>query len=130
MARKYVNPAKSASVDDQVLAEARTKAEAAAARLREAERADPLAPSWPAEYEAATTAARAASRRVEALEQLRAAQLERGGQRATAVKATAPEGHHSGAVSVPGSGRCRRCRAPAVAGRAHVGGRRTQCAAG
>ena len=86
MARKYVNPAKSAPVDDQVLTEARTKAEAAAARLREAERGDPLSPGWDAEYEAATTAARAAARRVEAIEQLRAAQLERGGQRAAAVK--------------------------------------------
>ena len=87
MARKYVNPAKSAPpVDDKLLDEARAKAEVTAARLREAERGDPLAPSWPAEYEAATAAARATSRRVEALEQLRAAQLERGGQRAAAVK--------------------------------------------
>jgi hypothetical protein len=52
----------------------------------EAERGDPLAPSWPAEYESAAAAVRAASRRVEALEQLRAAQLERDGQRAAAVK--------------------------------------------
>ena len=91
MARKYVNPAKSAPVDDQVLTEARTKAEAAAARLREAERGDPLSPGWDAEYEAATTAARAATRRVEAIEQLRAAQLERGGQRAAAVKSAAKD---------------------------------------
>ena len=83
MARKY---ASAPPVDDQVLAEARAKAEAAAARLREAERGDPLAPGWETEYEAASAAVRAASRRVEAVEQLRAAQLERGGQRAAAVK--------------------------------------------
>ena len=86
MARKYVNPARSAPVDDQVLTDARTKAEVAAARLREAERADPSSPSWPAEYEAASSAARAASRRAEALEAARAAQLERTGQRAATVK--------------------------------------------
>ena len=64
MARKYVNPAKSAPpVDGKLLDEARAKAEVTAAQLREAERGDPLAPSWPAEYEAATAAARAASRR-------------------------------------------------------------------
>ena len=91
MARKYINPVKSPPVDDQVLTEARTRAETAAARLREAERGDPLAPSWPAEYEAATTAARAASRRVDAIEALRAAQLERGGQRAAAVKSAAKD---------------------------------------
>ena len=86
MARKYVNPAKSAPIDDQVLAQARVKAEAAAARLREAERGDPVAPGWSDEFEAATTAARATARRVEALEQLRAAQLERNGERATRVR--------------------------------------------
>lgn len=88
MARKYVNPAKSAPVDDQVLAEASAKAEAAAARRREAERADPLSPGWDTEYEAATAAARATARRLEALEAARAAQLERGGQREAAVKSS------------------------------------------
>ncbi len=76
--------------DDQV-EQARAKAEAAAARLRAAERADPALPGWEAEYEAATAAVRAAVRRVEALEQLRAQQVERGGQRAAAVKAAAKD---------------------------------------
>ncbi len=92
MARKYVNPAKSApSVDDKLLDEARAKAEVAGARLREAEHGDPLSPGWDAEYESAVAAARAASRRVGALEQLRAAQLERGGQREATVKASAKD---------------------------------------
>ena len=70
----------------------------------EAERGDPLAPSWPAEYESAAAAVRAASRRVEALEQLRAAQLERDGQRAAAVKSAlgATAGMATGLVGVPG----------------------------
>ena len=46
-------------------------------------------PGWESEYEAASAAVRAASRRVEALEQLRAAQVERGGKREAAVKAAA-----------------------------------------
>jgi len=90
MARKYVNPAGSVTpVTDQLLDEARIRADAAAARLREAEHADPARPGWDAEYEAATAAARSTSRRVEALERLRAAQVERGGKREAAVKAAA-----------------------------------------
>lgn len=89
MARKYVNPARSAPVGDQLLTEARTKAESAAARLQEAERADPLAPGWSAEFEAASASARSAARRVEVLEAARAAQLERTGQREATVKALA-----------------------------------------
>ena len=88
MARKY---ASAPPVDDQLLTEARAKAESAAARLREAERGDPLSASWPADYEAATAAARATARRVEALEAARAAQLERGGQREATVKAAAKD---------------------------------------
>ena len=93
MARKYVsNPAGSVTpVTDQLLTEARGLAEAAAARLREAEHADPSAPGWGTAYESAAAAVRATSRRVEALEQLRAAQVERGGQRAAAVKAAAAD---------------------------------------
>ncbi len=93
MARHYVkNPAGSATpVTDDLLEQARAKAGAAAARLRAAEHADPALPGWEAEYSAATAAARAAGRRVEALEQLRAAQVERGGQRAAAVKAAAKD---------------------------------------
>ncbi len=60
MARKYVNPNRASS------------------------RGDPTSPSWDAEYDAASTALRAAERRLEALERLRAAQVERGGQRAAA----------------------------------------------
>lgn len=78
-------------VDDQALTDARTKAEAASARLREAERADPLSASWPAEFEAAQAAARAAFRRVEALEAARAAQVERSGARADAVRAASKD---------------------------------------
>jgi len=88
MARKYVS---ALPVDDKLLTEARAKAASAASRLREAERADPLSPGWDVEYESASAAVRAASRRVEALEQLRAAQLERGGQRAAAVKSAAKD---------------------------------------
>ena len=88
MARKYVS---APPVDDEVLAEARAKAASAAARLREAERGDPLSPGWDTEYESASAAVRAATRRVEAIEQLRAAQLERGGQRAAAVKSAAKD---------------------------------------
>ena len=88
MARKYVNPAKSAaSVDDRALDEARTRTESAAARLRAAERGDPLAPGWDTEYEVASASAKAAFRRLEALEAARAAQLERDGKRADAAKA-------------------------------------------
>ena len=88
MARKYV-PA--TPVTDPLLTEARARAAAASARLRDAEHADPSRDTWAAEYEAAATAARAASRRVEALEQLRASQLERAGQRDAALKTAAPE---------------------------------------
>jgi hypothetical protein len=92
MARKYVNPAASATpVTDDLLEQARARAEVASSRLRDAEHADLSAPGWESEYEAASAAVRATSRRVEALEQLRAAQVERGGQRAAAVKAAAKD---------------------------------------
>jgi hypothetical protein len=82
MARKYVNPAKSSvTVTDELLPEARARDQAAQARLREAESADPASPRWDSEYEAASAAVRATARRVAALEQLRAAQVERGGKR-------------------------------------------------
>jgi hypothetical protein len=89
MARKYLNPAKpaaSVSVSDDVLAEARGKLAEAAGRLQAAEASDPTLPGWDAAYDAALTAHRAAERRLSALEALRAAQTERGGQRAAAVK--------------------------------------------
>ena len=90
MARKYVNPAGSVTpVTDKLLIEARARAEAAAARLRQAEHADPLASGWDAEFESATMAARATARRVESLEQARAAQIERGGKRDAALKSAA-----------------------------------------
>lgn len=90
MARKYVNPAGSVTpVTDKLLIEARARAEAAAARFRQAEHADPLASGWDAEFESATMAARATARRVEALEQARAAQIERGGKRDAALKSAA-----------------------------------------
>lgn len=90
MARKYVNPAakSSVSVTDTALAEARDRVTAAAERLHDAEAADPTLPSWDADYERALTAHRAAERRLTALEHLRANQVERGGDRAAAVKAT------------------------------------------
>jgi hypothetical protein len=95
VARKYVNPAQQSAipaVTEGALAEARGKLTAAQARLAEAERADPSAPGWDGEYEAASAALRAAERRVAALEMLRAAQAERGGKRAAAVKAAGLEG--------------------------------------
>ena len=89
MARKYVNPNRPspALVTDALLADARTRADAAAARVREAEHADPSAPGWDSEYAAATAAATATQRRVDALAALRAAQLERSGKRDAAVQA-------------------------------------------
>lgn len=91
MARKY-DPAKSTSiVTDRLLAEARERAAAASARLYDAEHADPSSPGWDVTYEAAATAVRATSRRVEGLERLRAAQIERGGKREAAAKAAAPD---------------------------------------
>ncbi len=86
MARKNVPAAAATPVSDKLLEQARAKAETAAARLRDAEHANPSAPGWETEYSAATAAARAASRRVDALEQLHAAQVERGGKRAATVK--------------------------------------------
>ena len=80
MARKYVNPNRaSTSVTDEMLEGARGRVAAAAERLRDAEQGDPTSPSWNAEYEAGATALRAAERRLEALERLRAAQVERVG---------------------------------------------------
>ncbi len=58
-------------------------------RLRAAEHGDPTRPGWDSEYESAANAVRATSRRVEGLERLRAAQVERGGKRETAVKEAA-----------------------------------------
>jgi hypothetical protein len=88
VARRYVNPGKTTPlVNDAQLTEAQARADAAAARLRETEQADPLAAGWDDAYAAASTAATAARRRVEALSALRAAQLERSGKRDAAVKA-------------------------------------------
>jgi hypothetical protein len=87
-----VNPNRPASlVTDAALDEARGRVAAAVERLREAEQADPVMSGWDAEYDAAATAARAAERRLEALERLRAAQVERGGKREAAVQAAAPD---------------------------------------
>jgi hypothetical protein len=92
MARKYVNPNHPPTLmTDQLLAEARERGKAAAERVRAAERADPATPGWDQEYEMAEAAARAAARRVEGLERLCAAQLERSGKRAEAVKAAGLE---------------------------------------
>src|SRR5262245_15199553 len=64
MARKYINPNRPpAFVAGAALEQARERAAAAAERLQTAEAADPSQPGWDAEYEAATTAARAAERR-------------------------------------------------------------------
>ena len=60
----------------EAVEQARERAAVAADRLRAAEQSDPTSPSWDAEYDAAATASRAAVRRLEALESLRAAQLE------------------------------------------------------
>jgi hypothetical protein len=89
MARKYINPNRPSPslVTDALLAEARVRADAAAARVVAAERADPSSPGWDDEFAAATAQAAAARRRVDALAALRAAQLERSGQRDTAVNA-------------------------------------------
>lgn len=86
MARQYANPA----TEDRV-SEAQQRLDAAREQLRSAEAADPLAAGWEARYERASTAVRACERRLTALETLRAAQLERGGQRDAAVQAAAKE---------------------------------------
>jgi hypothetical protein len=87
LSRKYVNPNRPSSlVTDAVLEAARARKQAAADRLREAEQADPSLRGWDQEYDAALTAHRSAERRLEALERLRAAQVERGGLRDAAVK--------------------------------------------
>ena len=91
VARRYVNPAKSvALVTESTLAEAQQRLDEARGRLREAE-GSPAAPGWDAECDAAAAAVRGAERRLEALTTLRAAQLERSGQRADTVKASAKE---------------------------------------
>ncbi len=57
MARKYVNRNRaSTSVTDEMLDGARGRVAAAAERFRDAEQGDPTAPSWDAEYDAASTA--------------------------------------------------------------------------
>jgi hypothetical protein len=93
MARKYINPNRPAAglVTDELLDAARERVASTAARLRAAEGADPGAAGWDAEYEGASGAARAAERRLAALESLRARQVERGGQRAATVKASAAD---------------------------------------
>jgi hypothetical protein len=92
VARRYVNPAKSvALVTESTLAGAQVRVDRARERLQAAESADPLAPGWDGEYDAASAAVRAAERRLEALTSLRAAQVERGGKRDAAVKASGKE---------------------------------------
>ena len=92
MARRYINPAGTAAfVTAEVVGQARERVAAAAGRLQAAEQADPGLSGWDAEYDGASTALRAAERRLEALERLRAAQVERGGKREAAVKAAAPD---------------------------------------
>src|SRR5690242_11973378 len=93
MARKYINPNRPAAglVTDELLDAARERVASTAARLQLAEAADPSAPGWDAEYEASTTTARAAERRLEALESLRARQVEGAGRRAAAVKAASKD---------------------------------------
>ncbi len=91
MARRYVNPNRSGHqfVSEEMLEQARADAEAAAWAAREAELTDPTAPGWDADLVAAEVAARAARRRVELLEQARAAQVERAGKRDAAARAAA-----------------------------------------
>lgn len=96
MARRYVNPnrpvpAPATPVTDKLLDEARARLATAQDRVRDAENADPTAPGWDQEYAAADAAAAASARRVEALERLRAAQVERGGARSAAVKNAAAD---------------------------------------
>jgi hypothetical protein len=78
------------AVADRLLDEARERAAAAQGRLHAAERADASLPGWEAEYGAALAAGRSSARRVAALEQLRASQVEAAGKRDAAVKAAGP----------------------------------------
>jgi hypothetical protein len=91
MARRYINPNRPAAglVTDDLLDAARERVASTAARLRAAEGADPGAANWDEEYEISSGAARAAERRLAALESLRARQVERGGQRDATLKAAA-----------------------------------------
>jgi hypothetical protein len=92
VARRYVNPAKSvALVTESTLGEAQARLDGAREQLRTVEAGDPLQPGWESEFDHASVAVRAAERRLEALTSLRAAQLERSGQRAAAVKAAGKE---------------------------------------
>jgi hypothetical protein len=92
MVRKN-SPAASAAapVTDRLLEQARERAAAAQGRLHAAERADASLPGWEVEYAAALAAERSSARRVVALEQLRAGQIEAAGKRDAAVKAAGPE---------------------------------------
>jgi hypothetical protein len=93
MARRYINPNRPAAglVTDDLLDAARERVASTAARLRAAEGADPGAADWDEEYEISSGAARAAERRLAALESLRARQVERGGQRDATLKAAAAD---------------------------------------
>jgi hypothetical protein len=92
VARRYLNPAKSLTlVSEATLAEAQTRLDGARERLRAVEEADPSSLGWDSAYDGAASAVRAAERRLEALASLRAAQVERSGKRADAVKAAGKE---------------------------------------
>lgn len=91
MVRKNARPANTALVTDVQLDEARRQAAQAAARLAEVEKSDVTDPGWSDEIELATRNAKATARRLQALEALRATQLEQAGQRAAVAEAAAPE---------------------------------------
>ena len=92
MARHYVKkPDPVTPVSDGQLEQARARAAAAAAQLAEAEGKDPGTPGWENLYTAASAAARAANRKVEAVERQLAEQVERSGKRAAAVKSMAAD---------------------------------------
>jgi hypothetical protein len=91
MARRYVPGGALALVSESTVAAAQARLDGARGRLREAEGVDPSLAGWDSVYDVAAAAVRAAERRLAALSSLRAAQVERSGKRADAVKAAAKE---------------------------------------
>jgi len=85
MARQYASHPSAHKVTDEQLEQARERAQITQENLREASTADPLEPGWDSRYQAAQDAHRMTARRLEALESLRAAQIERTGARSDLV---------------------------------------------
>lgn len=91
MARKYVNPSGPRLVTADQITSAQAELAQAKQELAEIAEGDVTARGWAGAYETAAIAERAAQRRLDTIEQLHAAQVERTGKRAATVKTAAPE---------------------------------------